>query len=89
MQTESNFFHDFQGGAVGPNRIFPLNSSLRGVQFIISDRVWLYLKCEPENVTNQLLPSTLMCLKESSKPSPLGLAKFEGFHIKIMFINEC
>ena len=39
-RTESNFFHDFQGvGAGGPNRIFPLNSLLRGVQFIISDRV--------------------------------------------------
>ena len=37
-RTESNFFHDFQGGG-GPNRIFPLNSLLRGVQFIISDRV--------------------------------------------------
>ena len=37
-RTESNFFHDFQGGG-GPNRIFPLNSLLRGVQFIISYRV--------------------------------------------------
>merc|ERR1711917_188307 len=37
-RTESNFFHDFQGGG-GPNRIFPLNSLLRGVQFIILDRV--------------------------------------------------
>ena len=37
-RTDSNFFHDFQGGG-GPNRIFPLNLLLRGVQSIISDRV--------------------------------------------------
>ena len=28
-RTESNFFHDFQGGG-GPNQIFPLNFFIKG-----------------------------------------------------------
>ena len=38
MRKASNFFHALQGDGA-PNRIFFLNSLLRGVQFIISDKV--------------------------------------------------
>ena len=41
MRTESNFFHDFQGGG-GSDRIFPLNSLLGG--FNLSFEIGLYLK---------------------------------------------